>query len=121
MLKPLDSPMYEYLYKVLENVRETRAAVQLKTTGELPDTYCIFYMVAGNPEGFFSGKESRENERYCVCVYDRDKAGMESAEPLVKSAMRDAGFLYISKSSDTYYKETGHWARSFDFRYYKEG
>ena len=120
MLKPPDIPMYDYLYGILSEVREVRAAIQLKAQEELPDHYLVFYLVSGAPEGHFSGAYRRENERYSVAVYDREKDNLESVEALLKRTMKEAGFLYIAKSQDLYYKETGHWSRTFDFRYYEE-
>ena len=34
--------------------------------------------------------------------------------------MKAAGFLYVTKSRDNYVKESGHWQRTYDFRYYEE-
>lgn len=120
MLKPPDMAMYEYIHNALAPVRDIRAAIQLKTDGALPDTFLIYYLVSGNPQGHFSGRYTRENERYSVCVYDRNKSGIEAADKPIKAAMEKAGFLYITKSADLFYKDTGHWARTIDFRYYEE-
>lgn len=120
MLKPPDKTMYEYIFDVLGDIVKSKAAIEYKTTGSIPDEYCVFYLVTSTPQGFFSGSYSRENVRYSVCLYSRDKRALEAKEPAIKAAMIEAGFLYVAKSRDIYSKETGHWQRTFDFRYYEE-
>lgn len=120
MLKPPDKTMYEYIFDILDGVVVNRAAIEYKTTVGMPDEYCVFYLVASTPQGFFSGSYSRENARYSVCIYSRDKRALDAKEPAIKAAMIAAGFLYVAKSRDIYSKETGHWQRTFDFRYYEE-
>lgn len=120
MLKQPDTPMYDYLYSVLSPVCDERAAVELKAEGELPDRFCVFYRVDNAPAGHFSGRSSRERARYSVVYYDRDKAGVEITENTIKAAMADAGFLFIASARDTYFKDTGHWSRTYDFRYIEE-
>lgn len=120
MSKPLEKPMYEYIYETLEGVVENRAAIEYKSKELLPDDYVVYYLVSGMPEGFFSGSHRRENARYSICIHDRDKRGLEGKEPAIVAAMQNAGFMYVSKSRDTYIKDTGHWQRTLDFRYYEE-
>lgn len=120
MSKPPEKAMYEYIHEVLQDVIPNRAAVEYKTTGNLPDVYGVFYLVIGTPQGYFSGSYMREKTRYSVCLYARDKRSLEAKEPAIKAAMISAGFLYVQKSRDLYNKDTGHWQRTFDFRYCEE-
>lgn len=120
MSKPPDKPMYEYIHDTLSKVVDKRAAIEYKTTGNLPDEYCVYYLVTGTPQGFFSGSYTREITRYSVCIYSRDKRVLEAKEPVLKAAMLKAGFMYVTKSRDLYSKDTGHWQRTLDFRYCEE-
>lgn len=123
MLKPPNKTMYEYIFDTLDGIFEHRAAVEYKSnskTGAFPDRFCVFYLVTATPEAFYSGSYSRENGRYSICIYDRDKRGIDENEAAVKAAMKAAGFLYVTKSRDNYVKESGHWQRTYDFRYYEE-
>jgi hypothetical protein len=120
MLKPRDTPMYEYLYDVLKEAVPECAAISYQTDGALPDAFAVFYLVAGNPQAFFSGRASRENERYSVAYYDRDKRNLIPKADLIHTAMKNGGFMYVGRSADLYHEDTEHWVRTLDFRYYEE-
>ncbi len=120
MLRPPDTPMYEYLQSIVQPIVPNCAAIGYQTDGELPDAFAVHYLVTGNPESYFSGRYSRENERYSVVYYDRDRSNLEPTAAAIKTAMITGGFLYIGKSADTYHDSSEHWARTLDFRYYEE-
>lgn len=121
MCKQPSPPMYGLIFDLLSPLFDALAAVQYSSDdGRLPDSLCTFYRVSSTPEGFFSGEQTRENERYSVAVCDRDKSALEEKEPLVRDVMKKAGFLYITTSGDTLDTVSGHWQRTIDFRFYRE-
>jgi hypothetical protein len=120
MSRPPDTPMYEYIQNTIIPVVANCAAISYQADGSLPDAFAVHYLVAGSPQAFFSGRPGRENERYSVAYYDRNKRNIEPKAAEIKAAMLAAGFLYIGKSADTYHDDSEHWARTLDFRYYEE-
>lgn len=120
MPKPPDMEMYEYIHGIVRAAVPACAAIAYQTEGPLPDAFAVYYLVAGNPQAFFSGAARRENERYSVAYYDRDKRNLEPVARQIKTAMQAGGFLYVTRSVDRLMSDTGHWARTLDFRYYQE-
>lgn len=112
--------MYDFIHHTLAGVCDNRAAIKFKAIDGLPDAICTYYLVAGNPQGFFGGRPRRENERYSVQYADRDKRNLEPKGKAIRAAMEAAGFLYVGKSPDIPHDDTGHWSRTLDFRYYEE-
>lgn len=112
--------MYEYIASTISGVVENCAAISFQTDGELPDAFAVFYLVSGNPQAFFSNRPNRENERYSVAYYDRNKRNIEPKAEQIKAAMLAGGFLYVTKSADRLEDKTEHWVRTLDFRYYEE-
>jgi len=112
--------MYDYIHQALAGVCEHRAAIKFKSTDTLPDAICTYYLVVGNPQGFFGNTPRRENERYSVQYADRDRSKLEPKAAAIRAAMAAAGFLYVGKSPDLPHDETGHWSRTLDFRYFEE-
>jgi hypothetical protein len=112
--------MYDYIHDTLAGICDHRAAIQFTSTDALPDAICTYYLVAGNPQGFFGNSPRRENERYSVQYADRDKRNLEPKAAAIRAAMEAAGFLYVNKSPDLHDDDTGHWSRTIDFRYFEE-
>lgn len=123
MPKPPDMDMYVYIHEALAGVSANRAAILYQSTdpdGGLPDDFLTYYLVAGNPEGHFSNKATRENCRYSVQCAHRDRSQLEPKGKAIRAAMEQAGFLYITTSSDQTPTDSKHWSRTLDFRYIEE-
>lgn len=120
MSRPHDTPMYEYIHDTIHGICPRSAAIEYEANSTLPDSFAVFYLVSSNPEGHFSDASMRENARYSVAYHDRDKRNIETVGAQVITAMKNAGFLYVSTSPDIYHSDSGHWARTIDFRYYEE-
>jgi hypothetical protein len=113
--------MYIYICDAIKDICPNNAAIGYDANGkQLPDAFAVYYLVSSIPEAFFSNGSRRENERYSVAYYDRDKRNLELIGAQIKAAMVNAGFLYVSKSADIEYPQTNHWSTTYDFRYYEE-
>lgn len=86
----------------------------------MPDAFAVYSLVAATPQAHFSGRARRQNERYAVACYTRDKRTLETTAEAIQTALLAGGFLFVNRSADRLLSDTEHWARTVDFRYYTE-
>lgn len=86
----------------------------------LPETYITYFLIDSPNTSHADNKPTSTTSRIQLVLYSKKPSLKQNADKLLMSVMLPGGFLRVGGRDLPFNADTGHYARTCDYRYYEE-